>query len=564
MATAAAALSRVFPLATSQRRYRGFAISHSSCKYECNMLVMSSSIVVLKGRNKRRHYSCSVSCLSTTVMSPERSNMLEELSLGIDGRHESPSDDDSELFSQLQDLFTEIKLKIKNREMEDVLQLLEANYELVKEEMENGSKGIEQAAILDVLALGYFASGDVKTARRILLVMDDIISSINEGGILLDTILYHMGSLFHSLGKFSDAIRVYERCLKILEKECGKGSALLREPLLGLAKALQAKRRPREAIPVYKRVVDILEKKKGVNSVEVCEPLHSLGNLLLSIGETEDARLHLQRVLEIHKESYGEKDGRTGLALCSFAEALCAKGDMDGAIAMYKKGLEVIKDANDIPLHDDSVEMARLHLAELLHTSGRLREGREVLQESHLINQKRWGIGHPSSVAHLMNLATSYSRSKNYIEAERLLRTSLNIMSKSLGPANQATTVPMVHLAVILFHLKQFEEAESLALEAWRIREITFGPESGPVGEALDCLVAIQAVLERDEGEMLEKLKRVLRIQERLMGRNSEEVAITLHKIVFYLDKLGKNDEKVPYQRRLSVLTTKLNKKFIF
>jgi hypothetical protein len=52
--------------------------------------------------------------------------------------------------------------------------------------------------------------------------MDNIITGINEGDSMLTTVLYHMGALFHGLGKFNDALRVHERCLKILEKEFGK------------------------------------------------------------------------------------------------------------------------------------------------------------------------------------------------------------------------------------------------------------------------------------------------------------------------------------------------------
>lgn len=82
----------------------------------------------------------------------------------------------------------------------------------------------------------------------------------------------------------------------------------------------------------------------------------------------------------------------------------------------------------------------------------------------------------------------------------------------------------------------------------------------------LDCLVLIQAKLERDEGEILEKLKRVLPIHERLRGTESVKVMITLRKIVFYLNKTGKNDEKTSYMMRLAhvlaVLRYKLNNKF--
>lgn len=76
-------------------------------------------------------------------------------------------------------------------------------------------------------------------------------------------------------------------------------------------------------------------------------------------------------------------------------------------------------------------------------------------------------------------------------------------------------------------------------------------------GEGLDCLVSIQTRLGRDESELLELLRRILNIQEREFGRESEEVLVTLKKIVYYLDKLGKKDEKLTLQRRLSVLSKK-------
>lgn len=76
-------------------------------------------------------------------------------------------------------------------------------------------------------------------------------------------------------------------------------------------------------------------------------------------------------------------------------------------------------------------------------------------------------------------------------------------------------------------------------------------------GEALDCLVSIQSRLGKGEAELLEQLKRVLKIQEREFGSESEEVMVTLNKVVFYLDKLGKKDEKFALQKRLSRLQMK-------
>lgn len=102
-----------------------------------------------------------------------------------------------------------------------------------------------------------------------------------------------------------------------------------------------------------------------------------------------------------------------------------------------------------------------------------------------MISEKHKGKEDPSSVTHLINLATSHSRSKNYVEAERLLRTSLQVLEKTVAPDDQSITFPMLHLAVTLYHLKRDEEAEQLALQALHIREKAFGKDSLPVGTLL-------------------------------------------------------------------------------
>jgi len=45
---------------------------------------------------------------------------------------------------------------------------------------------------------------------------------LHDGMPLMDSILMHMGSMYANLGKFEDAMLVYGRGLKILEREFGK------------------------------------------------------------------------------------------------------------------------------------------------------------------------------------------------------------------------------------------------------------------------------------------------------------------------------------------------------
>lgn len=337
----------------------------------------------------------------------------------------------------------------------------------------------------------------------------------------------------------------------------GDSNPFLITPLMGRAKAFRVIGRSTKAIAIYHRAIKILEQNRGIESEELVVPLFSLGDICISEGKASEAESCFRRILCIYQKLYGVTDGKVGITMFSLARAKCAKGEINEAINLYKTGFQVINESKYLNSDDDLLEKMRVDLAELLHSTGREQEGREVLQECLLINEKYKGIEHPNSVGHLLNLATSYSQSKNYSDAEHLLRTCLKILSMRVDPGDQSITVPMLHLAVTLYSLNKDEEAEYLALEVVQLREKSYGKESLPVGEALDCLVSIQARLGRDDRDILAKLKRILSIQERETGCDSEESLITLKKVLFYMDKLSLKDEKLPLQRRLHLLKTK-------
>ncbi|XVF53372.1 hypothetical protein PTKIN_Ptkin05aG0094100 [Pterospermum kingtungense] len=463
----------------------------------------------------------------------------------------------SDFERQLQGLFNEVKTLIMTGNKNDAVDLLQANYEAVKEQLNAGAKGMEEAAILDVIALGYMAVGQLKFVRSLLNVINEIINDQKDDEPLLDSILVHMGSMYSSLGEFEKSLLVNQRVTDILENTHGKNSVVLVTPLLGMAKVLSSTGKTKKAVDIYHRVIRILELSRGTESEDLVVPLFGLGNLYIKEGRAKDAENSFIRILNIYTKLHGENDGRSALAMRSLAHAKCAKGNANEAIDLYKKALQIIKDSSYMPFDHSMMENMRIDLAELLHVVGRGREGRELLEECLLITEKVKGKDDSSLVTHYVNLAASYSQSKDFVMAERLLRTSLDIIKMSEGPDNPSVTFPMLHLAVTLYHLKRDEEAEQIALEALHIRERAFGNDSLPVGEALDCLVSIQTRLGKDEVELLEQLKRVLRIQEKELGSESEEVMITLKKVVFYLDKLGKKDEKFALEKRSSRLRMK-------
>ncbi|RYR41588.1 hypothetical protein Ahy_A08g037994 [Arachis hypogaea] len=448
----------------------------------------------------------------------------------------------NEFENELNEFFDEVKTMIRMGKRDDALDLLNA-----------GSKGIQEAAILDVLALGYVAVGDLETVASLLNVMRKVIDNLKDDTQHLDLILTHMGSMYSTLSKFGKSLDTYQRAFNIMERTYGNDSPFLVTPYLAMAKVLGSTGKATKAIEKYQCAITILESKRGAESKDLVVPLLGLGNLLLKERRVNDAETHFTRVLDIYTKSYGQNDGRIGLAMSSLAQVKCAQGKSDEAINLYEHALHVMKDSNYLSPDDSIMEKMRVDLAELLHAVGRQRIIRGMLINHREAQRKR-----------SPRLSDTHDKSCNFIfpieelcRGRALVEKSLEIMIKQKGSDDQFVSFPMLQLAVTLHHLKQDEEAEKLALDALRIREKAFGEDSLPVGEALDCLVSIQTQVGKDESELVVLLRRILGIQEREFGYESEEVLVTVKKIVFLLDKLGRRDEMLPLQRRLSLLRKK-------
>lgn len=89
--------------------------------------------------------------------------------------YRTDSDTVAELEVQLEELLNEVRMMTMSGRKNDAVELLQANYEVVKEQMESGAVGIEQAALLDIVALGYLTVGDLKFVASVL----DIVTSFS-------------------------------------------------------------------------------------------------------------------------------------------------------------------------------------------------------------------------------------------------------------------------------------------------------------------------------------------------------------------------------------------------
>ncbi|XP_024374834.1 uncharacterized protein [Physcomitrium patens] len=457
---------------------------------------------------------------------------------------------------QLQDLHDQVVQLVEEADEDTAIGLIEANLEVVMEQLESGYRGMEQVTMLDTLAQLRMSLGQFEEAEYLLEMIKELLEVVGIDSLqpLADRVLEHMGTMYAALDKPAEGQLYYVKSLEIQEDLVGKDSPLLVTTLLGLASTYTDMDELGGAIEVYNRVVTIIEKTKGSNDETLALPLSKLGHCLLEEDRIDEAESVLHRALELVEQKYGPKDGRVGVAKCALARVQASAGAVDESIFLYQEGLQLMENCDSMREGDPSMETARTDLAELLNLVGRNDEAEKLWEENLRVKERLFGPNHPSVIVHLQNLATSYATAGKHEKCEPLLRRSLKLTVEEMGPNAPQVSVPLECLATALHHLGRQVEAEPIARRALEIREAAFGPDSAIVGEGCNCLASILHANGKYH-EALTLMRRVLAIQEKELGSDSPALVLTLELLIMLLDKCGREEEIEPLYLRLAKLS---------
>ncbi|KAL2619896.1 hypothetical protein R1flu_000101 [Riccia fluitans] len=454
---------------------------------------------------------------------------------------------------QLEELYEEVGRMIEEGDEESARDVIEANYEALLEQLEEGIRGVEQGAMLDILAQLYMDMGDYECAEVLLDQAKELLDDIRSPHQLLDNVLEHVGSMYTGIGKPEEGLPCYLRSLSIQEGVYGMDNPVLLRTILGLAKTYRDMDDGNKSIEQYQRALVLSERSRSPNNEAVILILTHLGHTLLEEDRLQEAEMTLRRAVMVTENAYGARDGRVGVATCALARAKSGTGEIDEAVRLYQRGLQLMEDCPRFSPGDPVVESVRTDLAEILNVIGRDSEAQALWEENLRVKERELGKNDVQLVPHLNNLATSYAHSQLFDKCEPLLRRSLKLMTIYFGPRAPQISVSLELLATSLHHLGRGFEAEPLAREALAIREAHYGPDHPNTGQACNCLAAVLHGLDKDsESEVY--LRRVLKIQEKELGPDCPEIMLTLELLVMLLDKQGRENELPPIIRRLQRL----------
>jgi tetratricopeptide (TPR) repeat protein len=235
--------------------------------------------------------------------------------------------------------------------------------------------------------------------------------------------LCNLGSTYDSLGQYQQAIHFYQQSLEIF-KEIGdrNGEAI---SLNNLGNAYDALGQYQQAIHFYQQSLEIF-KEIGDRNGEA-NALGSLGSAYRSLGQYQQAIQFLQQQLEITKE-IGDRNGEAN-ALCNLGNAYGSLGQYQQAIQFQQQSLEIFKEIGD--LNGEAISLGNLGNA--YGSLGQYQQAIQFQQQSLAIKRE---IGDRNGEARsLCNLGNAYDLLGQYQQAIQFRQQSLEIF-KEIGDLN--------------------------------------------------------------------------------------------------------------------------------
>jgi tetratricopeptide (TPR) repeat protein len=264
--------------------------------------------------------------------------------------------------------------------------------------------------------------GREPTAREILnRGRDRVERELSSQPVVQSRLLFTLGEVYHGLGDYDEAGRIFEKSLAIRRKEL------------------------------------------GAEDVEVAESLNMLGTVKHDTGDLEASERFYREALEMRRRLLGEEADVVAESYINCAIAMQAKGDLEGAEPLYRRGLEIHRKHRGEK--DVEVAWAKYSLGWVLQSRGAYAEAESLYRDALATQLALLDERHPDVAGTLNNLAGLMWQMGDYVESEALFRRALGLYRTIYPEGHVAVARALLNLGRPLRSRGSYQAAEQAVRE---------------------------------------------------------------------------------------------------
>jgi len=288
-------------------------------------------------------------------------------------------------------------------------------------------------------------------------------------------LLTRAGIYLSSQGRYTEALPLHQRALRIREAALGPDHPDVAADLNYVGQALSALGRSAEALPLQQRALRIDEAALGPDHPYVAADLSYVGGALSALGRSAEALPLQQRALRIREAALGPDHPDVAIDLNNTGRALSDLGRSAEALPLQQRALR-IREAALGPDHP-YVATDLSYVGQALSALGRSAEALPLQQRALRIREAALGPDHPDVATDLNYVGQALSALGRSAEALPLQQRALRIDEAALGPDHPDVATDLNYVGQALSALGRSAEALPVQQRALRIREAALGPD---------------------------------------------------------------------------------------
>ncbi len=312
---------------------------------------------------------------------------------------------------------------------------------------------------------------------------------------------YFIGTVQQRLQHFAEAESAFLQSLQWREAHLGENHGAVAVSLNGLAGVYDALGDVQRALPLYQRALRIDEKNHGLEHRKIAVDLNNLAETYRKLGQFSQAEPLLKRALEIDKQAWGLSSPRIAVRLSNLAELYRQQGRYAQAKALLLRALDIDQAALNNG-ENDVLNLAIRHnnLGRLYVTLGDYAQADTHYRQALDIWRERLGDSSAQYAVGLNNRAWVAQVLAHYPQAEAFYREALRINENTYGQAHPAVATTLHNLALLLTEQEQYLKALPLFERA----KIIWTAQLGAEHPHLAMLLHNRAKLKRAQGEYVQ------------------------------------------------------------
>ena len=290
---------------------------------------------------------------------------------------------------------------------------------------------------------------------------------------LLGDITNRMGTVFQSMGKYTDAIQMLTESLDIRIWCFGTGHVDVAVTYMNIGNVRQQLGEYESALVEYQKALDIQLKSLGGAHVSVADTYNNMGVVYQTQGDYEKALFHYQNALDIKIKSLGRAHASSASTRVNIATVYQRLGDYEKALFQYNTALPVLEAALG-PSHV-SVAQTYVNMGVVYRTQGDYEKALSHCQNALEIFKKSLGDSHASVATTYMNMGVVEDALGNFQKALDLYQKGLDIQIKSLGGSHVSVADTKYNIALVYKRQGATSQARRLFGEAGSIYSVAYG-----------------------------------------------------------------------------------------